>query len=183
MSESEQREAPQRVRLEKLQEVHVPELVKLDHACSALYWELGFDAAEVPTRTHGDFYRLPKSNAVWVAEADGTVAGFIAYHDEEPGVGFVEDVSVHPEFQRWGIGRRLMDRAVSELAHLGFTEVVLKVFEQASWATAFYGALGFLEYRTEEAPQKLREWRESKLDTEDRPLLRPGQKLLWRKLT
>lgn len=75
-----------------------------------------------------------------------------------------------------------MERALSELGHLGFSEVVLKVFERASWATAFYDALGFAEW-TDEVPPKLREWRESKVDTEDRPLLRHGQKLLWRKLT
>lgn len=179
----EQRTPPERVRTLKLQELHVPTLVAIDHACSERYWALGHDAAAVPQRRESDFYRLPRSHAVWVAEADGDVAGFIAFRDEAPGVGFIEDLQVHPQLQHFGIGRRLVEKAQLELRHLGFEEVVLKIWDDAPWATAFYRALGFERYDPASAPERVRAWREEKVDTEDRPFLQPGQSVLWIKLT
>jgi ribosomal protein S18 acetylase RimI-like enzyme len=179
----EPRVRPERVRMSKLQEIHVPVLVAIDHACSERYWDLGHDAAAVPKRRESDFYKLPRTHAVWVAEADGEVAGFIAFRDEAPGVGFVEDLQVHPELQRFGIGRRLFEKAEIELRHLGFEEVVLKVWDDAEWAAAFYRALGFEPYEASSAPENVRAWREEKVDEEDRPYLQPGQSVLWRKLT
>lgn len=185
---TDDRDPPQRVRMEKLQEIHVPDLKKVDAACAEQYWALGFDAAEVPVRTSGDFYRLPKSHAVWVAEADGQVAGFIAFRDESPGVGYIEDIAVHPELQRFGIGRRLIEKARLELAHLGFVEVVLKVKSRARWAVAFYEALGFHtlgdpsalgDPNAPDVPERVAAWRAEKVDEEDRPYLRPGEDVMW----
>jgi ribosomal protein S18 acetylase RimI-like enzyme len=180
----ELRAPPERVRTSKLQEIHVAELVAIDHACTELYWALGHDAAAVPQRRASDFYKLPRSHSVWVAEADGDVAGFIAFRDESPGVGFIEDLQVNPQLQRFGIGRRLVEKAELELRHLGFHEVVLKVWDDAPWALGFYRALGFERYDgSPGTPEKVRAWREEKVDTEDRPYLQPGQSVLWRKLT
>lgn len=185
---TEEREPPRRVRFEKLQEVHVPDLKRIDVACAELYWSIGYDAAEVPVRTSGDFYRLPRTHAVWVADADGDIAGFIAFRDESPGIGYIEDIAVHPELRRFGVGRRLIDKARAELVHLGFDEVVLKVKTRAAWAVAFYEALGFHMLGDPSAlgdplapavPERVTTWRAEKVDEPDRPFLRPGEAVYW----
>src|SRR5262245_22639408 len=53
---------------------------------------------------------------VWLAEADGAVAGFIAYtlnHDEL--VGTVELLAVHPENQNHGLGTELNRFALEQM--------------------------------------------------------------------
>ncbi len=173
----DERVPPKRVRLEKLQEVHVPDLRQVDHACAEQYWALGFDAAEVPVRTAGDFYHLPRHHAVRVAEADYKVCGFSAFRDEAPGVAYLEDVSVHPEYQRFGIGRKLVEHVFEEARAANLSQVVLRVWDKAEWAKAFYVSLGFRPIG-DDAPAKVREWLALKTEG-GRPFLRPGESAWW----
>lgn len=175
----EERVAPTRVRLEKLQEVHVADLVKLDHAASDMYWQLGFDGAEVPAKTAGDFYRMPKGHAVRVAEADGDVAGYVAWRDEAPGVAFLAELAVHPSFQRFGIGKKLVGKVIEEAREHGFTELALRMSTKAEWAAKFYQALGFAPLDAASAPPKLKEWWDEKTVDGDKPYLRPDERVLW----
>lgn len=182
MSDDE-RVPPTRVRIEKLQEVHVGDLVKLDHAASQAYWDLGFDGAEVPAKTAGDFYRLARSHAVRVAEADGDVAGYAAWHDEAPGVAVLAEIAVHPALQRFGIGRKLVDRVVEEARDHGFSELALRMSTRAEWAVKFYEALGFASLEPQAAlPEKLKHWWDEKTADGDKPFLRPGERVLWKSL-
>jgi ribosomal protein S18 acetylase RimI-like enzyme len=171
------RTPPKRVRLEKLQEVHVPELIKIDRAAAEEYWALGFDAAEVPVRTNGEIYRLPKQHAVRVAEADYVVAGYSAFRDESPGVAYLEEITVHPDYRRFGIGRRLIEQVFEEARAANLKELVLRRWDKADWAVAFYEKLGFKPI-DDSAPERVRGWLAEKTDG-DRPFLRPGESALW----
>ncbi len=175
MSDTE-RERPEKIRLSKLQEVQVPELAKVEQATAAMYYELGFDAAEVPVRSQTDIVQLTRSHNVWVAEADYHVAGYCAFRDEAPGVAYVEELSVHPDYQRFGVGRRLFEKIVEEARHLGLAAVVLKVWERAEWANAFYDAMG-LQVLRDDAPPKVRKWLEER--SAGQPFQRPGEGLRW----
>ncbi len=171
------RTPPKRVRLEKLQEVHVSELIKIDRAAAEEYWALGFDAAEVPVRTNGELYRLPKQHAVRVAEADYVLAGYSAFRDEAPGVAYLEEISVHPDYRRFGIGRRLMEQVFEEARAANLNELVLRRWDKADWAVAFYDRLGFKTI-DESAPERVRAWFAEKTAS-GRPFLRPGESALW----
>lgn len=175
MSETD-RERPEKIRLSKLQEVHVPELEKVEEATTAMYYEMGFDAAEVPKRSQTEIVQLTRGHNVWVAEADYKVAGYCAFRDEAPGVAYVEELSVHPDYQRFGVGRRLFEKIVSEARDLGLGAVVLKVWERAEWANAFYDAMGLLPIR-DDAPPKVREWLAAR--SEGQPFQRPGEGVRW----
>jgi amino-acid N-acetyltransferase len=175
--DDDDRVPPKKVRISGLQDVQIEALVKLDQACAEQYWELGFDAAEVPVRTHKDFYKLPKDHAVRVAEADYVVAGFAAWRDEAPGVAYLEDVSVHPDYQRFGIATKLLERVFEEARANGFKELVLRTWDKATWARAFYEKLG-CKGIDDGAPPKVRDWLAAKTDG-GRPFLRPGESALW----
>jgi len=79
---SDDRIRPKRIRLSRLQESQVEALVQVEQACSAMYHDIGFDAAEVPVRTFADIAHLPRYHNVYVAEADHEVAGYVAWRDE-----------------------------------------------------------------------------------------------------
>jgi amino-acid N-acetyltransferase len=171
-----EREPPQKVRITKLQEAQIPALLRVERACTAMYHEIGFDAAEVPARTEQDFYRLPRDHAVRVVEADDEVAGYAAWRDEAPGVVYLEELSVHPSYQRLGLGTKLVGRMMQEAREGGFHEVVLRIWDRASWAKSFYDKAGFGPV-TEASPSKVRDWLARK--ESGQPFLRPGERVLW----
>jgi N-acetylglutamate synthase-like GNAT family acetyltransferase len=170
------RERPTKVRYSKLQEVQLTALSKLDRDTAEMYYAIGFDAAEVPIRSYGDLAALGRTHSVHVAEADYTVAGYAAWRDESPGVGVIDEMSVHPEFQRFGIGRGLYERIEAEARELSLKEIVVKVWDRAEWAGKFYSALGFALV-DERAPERVSTWFEER--NAGRPLLRPGESALW----
>src|SRR5262249_40079475 len=81
----DERTPPARVRVTKLQEVQLRDLVQIDALTSAMYHDLGFDAAEVPQRSEKDLAALTRGHNVHVAEADHVPAGMLAWRDEAPG--------------------------------------------------------------------------------------------------
>jgi amino-acid N-acetyltransferase len=160
-----------------LQETHLADLVRLDQQCAGTYHAGGFDAAEVPVRSAYDFVSLARQNSVKVAEADHAVAGFLAWHDEAPGVAYLVDIQVHPDLQRFGIGSKLLGALRDEARELGFEHVVVRCWERAPWAMAFYRRQRFMPIDAT-APAKVALWRDDRLAT-GKPLTRPGEVALW----
>ncbi len=172
----EDRHPPERVRFTKLQEAQLPDLVRLEQATAAMYHEIGFDAAEVPPRSVSDIHGLVHRHSVIVAEADHIVAGYAAFRDEAPGVAYIEELGVAPDYQRFGIGRALVGRIRDEARELGLSDVVLRMWDRATWAKAFYAKLGF-RVIDESAPERVRAWFEDR--NAGRPMLRPGEVALF----
>ncbi len=75
---------------------------------------------------------LPNAET-WVFEDEGRVVGFVALLGNEVGAIFV-----HPNQQRRGVGRQLMDKA-KELRG----ELIVEVFKANSIGRAFYAKYGF----------------------------------------
>lgn len=55
----------------------------------------------------------------------------------------VQHLYVSSDYQRLGIGRRLMDAAIEEARRRGVAGVWLSAWTHAHWATSFYRAYGF----------------------------------------
>ena len=65
---------------------------------------------------------------VWVADVDGGPVGFVAVRwteEDATPVGEVEMIAVDPQHQRAGIGSRLLDRALAEIAARGVPLAVI----------------------------------------------------------
>ncbi|WP_437737808.1 GNAT family N-acetyltransferase [Sorangium sp. So ce1335] len=174
------RTAPKRIRMTGLQEAQLPALVALEQACTAMYHEIGFDAAEVPARTLSELIALTRRHDVRVAEADDEVVGYLAWRDEAPGVAYLEELSVHPDHQRRGIATRLLEELHERARELGMEQVVLRSREKASWAQAFYRKAGFAPLG-DDAPAKVRAWG-SEQEASGKPLDRAGEVVLWAKI-
>lgn len=78
--------------------------------------------------------RLMAANAVWVAEVDGEVVGYIAFHE-----GWIDHLFIHPDHQGKGLGPALLDKALED-----GTERKLWTFQQNARARAFYEKRGFV---------------------------------------
>jgi GNAT superfamily N-acetyltransferase len=178
MESNDERTAPARIRITGgLQEAQLADLVELDGLCASMYYAVGFDGAEVPVRSAADFVALARSGSVRVAEADHVVSGFLAWHDESPGVAYLVDAQVHPDYQRFGIAADLLDAMRAEAREHKLEQIVVRCWEKATWAMAFYRRQRFMPIDAT-APAKVQGWKDERLAT-GKPLVRPGEVALW----
>ncbi len=76
----------------------------------------------------------------------------------------VEQVSVHPDFARRGVGSRLMEQARAWASAEGFDAITLTTFVDVPWNGPYYERLGFTFLLPEEEPPGLRAIREHERD-------------------
>ena len=91
-----------------------------------------------------DIAEAAEAGTLWVAEIGGAVAGFLL------GEGIGEDfhiweLAVARERQRRGIGRVLLETALSDAARRGFARATLTTDRSLAWNAPWYRALGFAE--------------------------------------
>lgn len=79
-----------------------------------------------------------------VATSEGLVAGYVIAQDAAD-EGEILNLAVTPPRQRDGVGRALVERALTTLAGRGVRHVFLEVREGNAAARALYAALGFEE--------------------------------------
>jgi RimJ/RimL family protein N-acetyltransferase len=112
-------------------------------------WALGGSVAPAPPRPGTPFFEPDASHAdVLVAEADGTVAGYVRIGRALPvetnrHVLMVRGFAVDPGWHRQGIGRRLLDAAIEEARARGARRLTLRVLAPNAAARAAYEAAGF----------------------------------------
>ena len=89
----------------------------------------------------------PDAGAVVAVDAGGRLLGFARFgpdpDDARPGRGYLSSLYVDPEAAGDGIGRRLLERALRELAQAGFQTVSLWVFRDNARGRALYERGGF----------------------------------------
>jgi ribosomal protein S18 acetylase RimI-like enzyme len=89
-------------------------------------------------------------NGVLVADAGGTLLGFVGYSPSRDGdadqarVGEIDAIYLLPSAWGKGVGRRLMDVALVRLAEAQFDQVTLWVLDSNARARRFYEAGGWL---------------------------------------
>jgi ribosomal protein S18 acetylase RimI-like enzyme len=104
-------------------------------------------------RRYGEFLESQSAGPdrfVLVAEADGTVAGYVFagmegndYMALRGPAGAVYDLVVDPHRRRQGMGRMLLDAALAELAARGAPRIVLSTADKNSAAQALFAEAGF----------------------------------------
>jgi len=90
----------------------------------------------------------PAANAdgILVAEVDGQIVGYVTTRvDRAAGIGGIPNFAVLPEFQQQGIGRRLLEEAVSYFAAAGLSYARIETLDQNDVGAHFYPDFGFKE--------------------------------------
>jgi ribosomal protein S18 acetylase RimI-like enzyme len=86
--------------------------------------------------------------SILVATIEGQIVGYVgggSSRDSEEAEGTAEIYAIYVTPTRWrqGLGRRLMEAAITRLSDAGFDEVMLWTFGENAPARRFYEALGF----------------------------------------
>lgn len=117
---------------------------------SDLLHQLGYPTEERCVRDRLGLLFVSHTDAVFVAECDGAVAGFLAFHviplfHATGGLGRITALSVGAEFQRRGVGRELVAAAESFGWHSGCLRIEVTSGTRRTGAHAFYQAAGYGE--------------------------------------
>lgn len=81
---------------------------------------------------------------LWVWEQDGRIAGFICAHTVDDLI-YIDQLAVGADFQRLGIGRKLMQHAIGHARAHG-KAIALLTDRKIPWNMPFYASLGFAEW-------------------------------------
>src|SRR5690606_10077499 len=102
---------------------------------NALAWPAAASAAERMA--------LPGFMLVSDAQAPRATVGF-AHVIEIDGCAHLEQLSVLPSHGRKGLGRALVEAAVTETASRGYEELTLRTYSHVPWNAPFYETCGFV---------------------------------------
>ncbi|HEY7912830.1 MAG TPA: GNAT family N-acetyltransferase [Blastocatellia bacterium] len=89
----------------------------------------------------GDF--LPQVSRMAARRSSGHVIGILIASRIAPGVGHIGQISIHPAFQKQGLGRRLLYGAMAEFERCGLGRVTLAVTGANTAAVNLYETSGF----------------------------------------
>ena len=129
------------------------------------------------TTSQADLENAQQRGHLWVALADGVPVGFAHIEVLAPDIAHLEEVDVHPEHGRRGLGRRLVLAACRWAATNGYSWVTLTTFREVPWNMPFYARLGFEEIPPEELTPALL----SIVDDETRRGLDPSRRVAMRR--
>jgi GNAT superfamily N-acetyltransferase len=128
-----------------------PALPAIERAAAALFPEEDLPRHLVAeTKSLDELAEAAREGMLWVAFApDGRPAGF-ALVDLVDGTPHLDEIDVHPDHGRRGIGTALIETVCTWAVDCGFAALTLSTFRHLPWNAPFYARLGFAEI-TEDA--------------------------------
>jgi GNAT superfamily N-acetyltransferase len=137
-------------------------LQAIEVAAGGMFRPLGMDlVADDDPFTGDELGAYAGAGHAWVAApaGDAPADGYLLL-DVVDGAAHVEQVTVHPDAARRGIGRALVEHAADWAAANGFTALTLTTFRDVPWNGPYYERLGFRYLRPDEEGAGLRRVRD-----------------------
>ncbi|MGR4878368.1 GNAT family N-acetyltransferase [Streptomyces sp. LARHCF249] len=122
----------------------LPLLQDIERAAGRCFRDIGMpEIADDEPLPLGELACYQRAGLAWVAvdEADAPVAYLIA--DRVDGGLHVEQVSVHPDSARRGVGRSLLDHLAGRAVREGIPALTLTTFTGVPWNAPYYERCGF----------------------------------------
>jgi len=117
-----------------------------------------------------------REGRLWVALAGDAPVGFAHVVVVEPNAVHLDELDVHPDHGRRGLGTRLVTAVCAWAQARGDLPVTLATFREVPWNMPFYARLGFEEIPRAELSPALR----SVVEDEARRGLDPARRLVMR---
>jgi GNAT superfamily N-acetyltransferase len=134
----------------------VPALPAIERASGALFAGVlpAVDVSQDVTSLD-ELHHARHAGLLWVARApDGTPIGF-ALVELLAGQPHLEEMDVHPDHGRRGVGRALLGAVLGWAAAAGHRHVTLTTFQDIPWNAPFYASAGFQVWERAELPPAL----------------------------
>jgi len=126
----------------------LPLLPAIELAAERLFAGYGLDSVPSVVTSLEDFREAQTQGHLWVALAGNIPVGFAHVKVLESMLAHLEEIDVHPDHGRRGIGSRLVMEVCNWAANTGYRSVTLTTFRDIPWNMPFYARLGFEEIPT-----------------------------------
>lgn len=122
----------------------LPRLQDIERAAGRCFRDVGMpEVADDEPFSLGELTRYHRDGLAWVAAGDTGIPAAYLLADRVDGNLHVEQVSVHPDHARRGIGRSLLDHLAAHAAHEGVPALTLTTFTDVPWNAPYYARCGF----------------------------------------
>jgi len=143
----------------------LPALQDVERAAGDRFRELGMEAvADDEPLSLADLAIFQEDGRAWVATGQGDKPIAYLLVQVVDGGAHIEQVSVHPDHSRQGIGRVLLDTAEIWAAELGLSALTLTTYANVPWNAPYYKRLGFRIMTNDEIGSGLHEIRELEVE-------------------
>lgn len=129
------------------------------------------------TTSLDDLKQSQRVGQLWVALADDVPVGFAHVELIERDAAHLEEIDVHPDHGRRGLGAKLVLQVCDWAASHGYESVTLTTFREVPWNMPFYARLGFRVV----PPQQLSAGLRAVIDDENRRGLDPLRRVVMRR--
>ncbi len=135
-------DVPYTIRLARPDEFEA--LREIENAAAALFAGTPYAAAvEGDATTAADFAEAQASGHLWVAAgANDAPVGF-AFVEIHAGCAHLDELDVHPDHGRRGVGAALLDAVCDWARAAGYPAVTLTTYRDVAWNAPFYSRRGF----------------------------------------
>lgn len=152
-------------------------LPAIEIAASSLFVGYAPESLLTQTTSEESLRRGQNHGHLWVALTEDRPVGFALVEQIEPGSAHLEELDVHPDHGRRGLGGRLVTAVCDWAASKGYASVTLTTSRDVAWNMPFYARLGFEEVKLEEQTPALR----AVFDAETRRGLDASRRLVMRR--
>lgn len=125
----------------------IPALQDIERAAAELFRPLGLLTLSdhgAGVQSDADHARAIANGLSLVLECDGARAGFVMGEPRGPDI-YLQEIDVHPDFQRRGLGALLLSAFIDAARTRGATTIILSTFRHVPWNAPFYAKHGFTE--------------------------------------
>ncbi|WP_432948999.1 GNAT family N-acetyltransferase [Kribbella sp. CA-253562] len=139
----------------------LPVLRTVETAAGELFRQIGMnDIAEHEPPALHVLRSYQRAGRAWVAaDADDHPVGYVLVKVVDR-AAHIEQVSVHPDHQRQGVGRALIDAVDAWAVAQDLPAITLSTFRDVAWNAPYYAGLGFRPLDDEDLTPGLLEIRE-----------------------
>ena len=122
----------------------LPFLSGIELAAARLLAEFAPASVLAETTSLSDFEVAQEGGRLWVAAADDRPVGFAHVKLLEERSAHLEELDVHPDHGRRGLGRQLVAAVCAWASASGIHAVTLSTFRKPRWNMPFYASAGFV---------------------------------------
>ncbi|WP_338701938.1 GNAT family N-acetyltransferase [Streptomyces sp. Q6] len=153
------------MRIRLAEPADLPRLQAIETAAGEIFRTVGMDlVADDEPPTTGALERFRRAGHAWVAvQDDGTVIAYLVGEAVE-GAFHIEQVTVHPDAARRGVGRALVAYAADCARDQDLAALTLTTFADVPWNAPYYERLGFRRLTEPELTPGLRRVRSAEAE-------------------